>query len=256
MRRFSTKLTDIPGIAHGFFTREGGVSEGIYTGLNCGPGSGDDPAAIIENRRRLMEELANDSLPLCTLYQIHSPDVVTVHEPWEIGSPPKGDAMVTDRPEIAIGISTADCGPVLFCDPEARVIGAAHAGWKGAIGGVLENTIAAMEALGAQRSRIIAAIGPCIAQDSYEVGEEFYRRFVEENPLYGTFFREGMESKYYFDLPGFICHRLSQSGLQPIDSLAMDTYSDPAFFSYRRTTHANEPDYGRQVSAIMIRNEP
>jgi YfiH family protein len=299
MRVLSTILAEYEAISHGFFTREGGVSKGIFAGLNCGPGSGDDPAALQENRRRVGRALSHpgreairdlsteipDSpsgfrdvpFPLCTLHQIHSSEVITVMEPFT--ERPQADAMVTNQPGVIVGILTADCGPILFCDPVSRVIGAAHAGWKGAISGVLENTIQAMEALGATRERIMAAIGPCIAQSSYEIGQEFYQRFVQEQGLYGTFFKsssfvtpsndgvrmpsrrpapadagDGMIDKYYFDLSGFIEHRLAQSGLQRIESLAMDTYSDETrFFSYRRTTHRGEPDYGRQISAIMIR---
>jgi len=242
-------------IAHGFFTREGGVSEGVYASLNCGLGSNDQRAAVLENMRRVAETLDHRDTPICRLYQIHSADVVTVTEPWDNQTPPEADAMVTDRAGVILGVLTADCAPVLFADVRAGVIGAAHAGWKGAIAGVLENTVAAMEALGAERSRIVAAVGPCIAQASYEVGEDFYGQFAERSALYGTFFQAAdAEGRYRFDLAGFVRHRLAQSGLQKIEVLGMDTYSDERrFFSFRRKTHRDEADYGRQLSAIMLR---
>lgn len=263
MWQASNRLAECDGIAHGFFTRQGGVSEGIYASLNCGPGSDDNLNHVNENRRRVMEALDASDASLCTLHQIHSDQVICARAPWHDSARPKADAMVSNKPDKALGILTADCGPVLFADPKSRVIGAAHAGWRGAFGGVLENTIAAMEGLGAQREHIIAAIGPCIAQDSYEVGAEFYDHFTSAYALYGTFFKASSHSKkilkqvqddrYYFDLSGFIEHRLAQSGLQHIEPLAMDTYEDETrFFSYRRTTHKGEADYGRQISVIML----
>lgn len=243
-------------LSHGFFTRNGGVSKGIYTSLNCGTGSQDDGASVRENIRRCVAALSDNPASFCKLWQIHSADVMTVHEPWDLKDSPKADAMVTDRPNIVLGILTADCGPVLFADRQAGVVGAAHAGWKGAIGGVLENTIAAMLALGAQRERIEAVLGPCIAQASYEVGPEFYTRFAEENALYATFFVPAKTPGHFlFNLAGFIHHRLLSHGLQDVQLLAMDTYENEAqFFSYRRTTHRAEHDYGRQLSAIMLRD--
>lgn len=268
MRVHSTALAECAGIAHGFFTRQGGVSEGIYATLNGGPGSQDDPAHIGENQRRILSALGHaprshlppheDEHPiLCTLDQVHSADVLTLRT--VPARRPTADALVTATPGLALAVSTADCGPVLLADPSARIIAAAHAGWKGALGGIVEHTVEAMVALGADRSRIIAAIGPCIAQGSYEVGQEFYQRFVAHRALYGRFFRPAhpdRQATCFFDLPGFIAHRLAQCGLQRIDSLAMDTYSDETrFFSYRRATHRGEPDYGRQLSVIMIRND-
>lgn len=242
-------------IAHGFFTRQGGVSEGIYASLNCGSGSKDNAEHVRENQRRAVVALAGEEVAFCKLHQIHSSDVVIVDEPWGSGESFKADAMVTNRPDIVLGILTADCAPVLFADAKAGVVGAAHAGWKGAIGGICERTIESMEAIGANREDIVAAIGPCIAQDSYEVGEEFLARFMMEHPLYGTFFTESERAAHFrFDLEGFVLHVLSQSGLHNVQALAMDTYSDETqFFSYRRTTHRGEPDYGRQLSAIMLK---
>ena len=230
------------------------MSEGIYAGLNCGPGSNDNPEHVQENLRRAKQRLAGKEVALCRCSQIHSADVITVDEPWPAHQPPKADALVINKPNVMIGVLTADCGPILFADPQAGVVGAAHAGWKGAIGGVLENTIAAMEAIGASKSRIQAAVGPCISQQSYEVSQAFYDQFVAQQAVYGTFFRESPKPDHYqFDLPGFIRHRLLQSGLHNVEVLAKDTYSDEAqFFSFRRTTHRGEPDYGRQLSAIMI----
>lgn len=259
---------------HGFFTRTGGVSEGVYASLNCGPGSEDAPEHIAENRARCAGVFGLAPEALLTCYQIHSPDVLTVHEPFT--ERPKADAMVTNTPGLMLGILTADCAPVLFADAQAGVIGAAHAGWKGAIGGVVENTLVAMEALGATRENIAAVVGPCIQQRSYEVGEEFYARFIAENPAYAHFFappgieaeaaqgadREARgsqgggtppEKKHHFDLPGFVMHRLQAAGLKHAANLAMDTVSDEArFFSYRRKTLRNEPDYARQLSAIAL----
>lgn len=251
----ANNLAEQEGIAHGFFTRQGGVSGGVYAGLNCGPGSNDNPSHVQENISRAVLALAGHTVPLCRCSQIHSADVITVEQPWSPNQPPKADALVTKQHEIVIGVLTADCGPILFADTEAGVVGAAHAGWKGAIGGVLENTIAAMEALGARKANIVAALGPCIAQASYEVGPEFYGQFVQKQMLYGTFFRESAKQDHYlFDLAGFIRHQLLQSGLHNVEVIGKDTYSDEAqFFSFRRTTHRGETDYGRQLSAIMLK---
>ncbi len=248
-------LARLSSIAHGFFGRSGGVSEGIYASLNCGSGSDDVGAHVRENQRRCQVALAGREVGFCKLYQIHSNEVVVVQSPWPRDNPPKADAMVTVQPDIVLGILTADCAPVLFADAQAGVIGAAHAGWKGALSGICERTIAAMESQGATRSAIRAAVGPCIAQDSYEVGEEFLAQFMMVHPLFGTFFTEGAREGYYhFDLEGFVLHQLSQSGLQDVMALGMDTYSDEdEFFSYRRKTHRGEADYGRQLSAIMLK---
>lgn len=255
MRYHSTKLEDIPHLAHGFFGRQGGVSTGLYASLNCGAGSQDDPASVAENRRLVMQSLGAPDMPLCSLNQIHSAEVVCVNTPWEQSEKPSADAMVTSQPRLALGILTADCGPVLFADPKARVIGAAHAGWKGAVGGVLEHTMIAMEKLGAQREDMIAILGPCIAQTQYQVGVEFYHHLCGIQPENATFFIPDPASAthYRFDLAAYILHRLRASGLQQAQSLAMDTYSqEQAFFSYRRSTHRAEPDYGRQISVIML----
>lgn len=239
-------------VAHGFFGRKGGVSEGLYAGLNCGPGSHDNKEAVTENRARVA--LALGMLPerLCTLYQVHSPNVVIVHEPFH-GVGPQADALVTNVPRIVLGILTADCAPVLFVDAKANVIGAAHAGWKGAVGGVVENTLAAMEKLGAVRDDISAVIGPCIAQKSYEVGAEFVERFVEADQQQ-FFIPSERDGHSMFDLPAYVAQTARRAGLQRIAMLALDTCSDPEhFFSYRRTTLHSEPDYGRQISAIALR---
>ena len=239
-------------VAHGFFGRRGGVSEGLYTGLNCGPGSHDDKQAVAENRSRVAIALGMLPERLCTLYQVHSPKVVIVHEPFD-GVGPQADAMVTNVPRVVLGILTADCAPVLFVDATANVIGAAHAGWKGAVGGVVENTLVAMEKLGADRSDIAAVIGPCIAQKSYEVGAEFVERFAPEEQQ--QFFIPSERAGHrMFDLPAYVAFVARRAGLQRIAMLAMDTCSDPDhFFSYRRSTLRGEPDYGRHISAVALR---
>jgi hypothetical protein len=252
----SATLRTANNLRHGFFTRHGGVSEGIYAGLNCGPGSDDDPHAVKENRGRAMAALGQDAEALSTLYQIHSAEVVTVTQPFATGARPKADGMVTDRPGIALGILTADCIPVLFADGGAGVIGAAHAGWKGALTGVADNAIAAMERLGARRENIRAAIGPCIRQASYEVGPEFPAPFVKEDEENWRFFAKGERPEHYqFDLAAYARHRLEQAGIAPaqIDDLGLDTRDDEErFFSYRRTCLRREADYGRQLSAIVL----
>ncbi len=256
----SQNLSGLPGITHGFFGRAGGVSEGIYASLNCGPGSDDIRAHVLENRRRLSAALGDAAL--VTLGQIHGANVMTVTKPWPIGQTPeddkltvpRGDAMVTAVPGIALGILTADCAPVLFADGEARVIGAAHAGWKGAVAGVLEATLAAMEALGARRDRIAAAIGPCIGQAHYEVGPEFHARFVGEAASNAKYFVPSDRADHYrFDLEGFAADRLARAGVDRIARLATCTYAQDAdFFSFRRATHRGEKDYGREISAIAL----
>jgi YfiH family protein len=255
MQRLESRaLAALPGVAHGFFGREGGVSTGLYTSLNCGPGSKDDRAAVAENRRRVAEALAPGAA-LVSLAQIHSPIVHVVGANWDAAAHPEGDGMATATPGIALGILTADCGPVLFADPQAKVIGAAHAGWKGAIGGVLEATVAAMEALGAQRGRITAAIGPCISQQNYEVGFDFRDRFLEQGGLRMRrfFMPSAKEGHYHFDLEGYAAARLAALELSAVERLGICTYPAPnGFFSFRRTTHAGEPDYGREISAILL----
>jgi hypothetical protein len=243
-------LAGLPGIMHGFFTREGGVSQGVYASLNCGPGSRDDPAAVAENRARALAALASKAR-LVTLAQIHSGTVHVVEKTWDFAARREGDGLVTAEPGVALGILTADCTPLLFADPKARVIGAAHAGWKGALGGVLESTIAAMESLGARASRLVAAIGPTISQANYEVGQDLRDRFGGDDARF--FAAGGRPGHFRFDLPGYVAHRLKKAGLRDITDLALCTYpQENGFFSYRRTTHRGEADYGRELSAIVL----
>jgi YfiH family protein len=256
MRLASPLLSAIPGLRHAFFTREGGVSDGIYQSLNAGLGSQDDPARIAENRRRMAEQMAVGPEHFLSLHQTHSPDVVVASGPWEGASRPRADALVTRTEGLAIGVTAADCGPILLVDPAARVIGAAHAGWKGALTGVVESTVEAMEKLGAERSGIVAAIGPLIRQHSYEVGGEFVERFIEADAENARFFiPSAREGHAMFDLAGFIRTRLENAGVLMIDDLGVDTYSDERFFSYRRSVHRGEPDYGRHVHAIALESE-
>jgi YfiH family protein len=248
----SSLLAAVPGLRHAFFTRQGGVSEGVYATLNGGPGSNDDPAKIAENRARMAAQMGVTPQTFLTPHQIHSADTVVATGPWN-GPRPKADAVVTRTEGLAIGVTTADCGPVLFVDPSARVIGAAHAGWKGALGGIVESTIAAMETLGADRSDIVAAIGPLIRQPSYEVGPEFVAHFLDADAEHGRFFLPGgREGHAMFDLAGFIRLRLENAGVLVIDDLGIDTYGDDRCFSYRRSVHRKEPDYGRHVHAIAL----
>ena len=250
----AASLAALPGIRHAFFTRDGGVSDGIYASLNGGPGSGDAPAKVAENRARMAAALGVDRL--LTAYQIHSPDVVTIERPWDPQERPRADGLVTRTPEIAIGVTTADCGPVLLADAAAGVIGAAHAGWRGAATGVLEATIAAMERCGADRARMVAALGPMIRQSNYEVGPEFVARFRSEDAANERFFQPASRPGHaLFDLPGYIAARLAAAGLSRVEDLGHCTYADAArFFSYRRSTHRNEGDYGRHINAIALVN--
>lgn len=245
----------LPGVAHGFFTREGGHSSGLYASLNCGLGSGDEIAAVRKNRAIVSETLDVGADNLLTVHQHHSADVQVVAKPWPQADRPKGDAMVTCERGIAIGVLTADCGPVLFVDRKAGVIGAAHAGWKGALGGVTDTTIAEMEKLGASRSGMIAVIGPSISQAAYEVGPEFPERFLEVSEQNSAFFRPSARKDHaMFDLPGYLAARLKAAGVGTVVDLAVCTFADESrFFSYRRTTHRRETDYGRQISAIVLR---
>lgn len=245
-------------IRHGFFTREGGRSEGVYASLNCGPGSSDEPGHVKQNRSSVAEALGVGPSDLVTLYQVHSPMAVIVDRPWEQGEAPQADAMVCVNPGIALGILTADCVPVLFAEPQAGVIGAAHAGWKGAVGGVLEATVAAMEELEADVSRIHAVIGPCIRQQSYEVDAGFRDSFIDRDSGNEQFFIAGERGgRFQFDIAGFVRSRLTAAGIVHVEDLSVDTYSDEErFFSYRRTTHRNEPDYGRQISVITLMDQP
>ncbi|WP_454616933.1 peptidoglycan editing factor PgeF [Bradyrhizobium cenepequi] len=249
----SPLLSAIPGLRHAFFSREGGVSEGIYAGLNGGIGSNDAADNVAENRRRMAEHMGVGPDRLLTLYQVHSPDVVVATTPWASDARPKADAIVTCTENLAIGVTAADCGPLLFVDPNARVIGAAHAGWKGALTGVLESTVEAMEGLGADRSGIVAAIGPLIRQHSYEVGPEFVARFLDAEADNALFFLPGeREGHAMFDLGGYIRMRLENAGILMIDDVGIDTYSDERFYSYRRSVHRKEGDYGRHVHAIAL----
>ncbi|MBV9062293.1 MAG: peptidoglycan editing factor PgeF [Alphaproteobacteria bacterium] len=256
MLQLTAEILNGAGLAHGFFGRRGGASSGIFSSLNCGPGSGDDRPLVIENRRRAMEELARGpGVELLTLYQIHSAKAVKVMQPWDLGLGPKADAMATNIPGIALGILTADCAPVLLADPDAKVIGAGHAGWKGAFSGVLDSVVEAMESLGAQRRRIVAAIGPCISQQSYEVGSDFAAHFEQADSANAQWFVPSDRPQHLrFDLPGFVESRLKQAGIAATARIGRCTYEEEEnFFSYRRTTHRGEKDYGRQLSAILLK---
>lgn len=237
---------------HGFFGREGGVSSDDLASLNCGIGSNDEPAKVAENRRRAVEAVAPFA-QLVAPYQVHSAQCIIVSEAWPEDARPHGDALVTDRPGLALSILTADCAPVLFADPHARIIGAAHAGWKGALGGVTDATLDAMEALGADRTHIVAAIGPCIGRKSYEVDDAFARRFEADDRANERFFTAGRAGHHFFDLEGYVAHRLSAAGVTRIDALGLDTLANPTrFFSYRCATLAGEAGYGRQISIIAL----
>ncbi len=239
-------------VRHGFFTRKGGASSGVYSGLNCGSGSRDQSELVEINRARVAKAMEADPSALCGVYQVHSPDVVTVDAPTQ-GNKPKADALVTNVPGLVLSILTADCQPVLFADREAGVIGAAHAGWKGARDGVLEATLDAMEALGAQRATTTAIIGPCISQRNYEVGPDFMQDFLNEDANYARFFANGHEDRMMFDLPGFGLHRLRTAGVGQAEWVGHCTYGDEArFYSYRRSCHRKESDYGRLMSTIRL----
>ena len=248
------ELTSEPVIKHGFFTREGGVSEGLYGALNCGFGSDDNAENVTENRRRVLAGLGAEDGELLTCYQVHSAEVITVTETWEREKSPEADAMVTNLPEIALGILTADCTPVLFADVKARVIGAAHAGWRGAFTGVLEATLDAMETLGSSRTNIKAGIGPCIGQNSYEVGPEFFDRFAQASQANADFFVPSTKHGHHmFDLASYVEARLLKTGIAGIYQTGYDTCQDEAlFYSYRRSVLRGEKDYGREISAISL----
>lgn len=245
------------GIRHGFFTRHGGVSQGIYRGLNAGAGSQDDRNNVVENRARIATWLGVPPANLLSLYQIHSTKALTVSAPFPLDQRPQADALVTNRPGLALGVLSADCGPVLYADAQAGIIGAAHAGWKGALTGILESTIEAMEGLGARRERIVAVLGPSIGPDNYEVGPEFVARFVAEDSGNDAFFRPSTKSGHaLFDLNRYILERLTRAGVKA-GTTGHCTYADEAlFFSYRRATHRGEGDYGRQISAIVLEGSP
>jgi polyphenol oxidase len=244
----------LPGIRHAFFTRAGGVSDGTYASLNGGLGSGDSAAHVAENRARMAAALGGEPRSLITAYQIHSPHVTVAETAWAADARPRADGIVTRTPGLAIGVTTADCGPVLLADPQARVIGAAHAGWRGALSGIVEAAVAAMEGLGANRERIRAALGPMIRQDNYEVGPDLIARFAAEDSASGLFFRPAQRDGHaQFDLPGYIGLRLNRAGIRQVEDLGLCTYADPArFFSFRRSTHRAEADYGRHVNAIAL----
>ena len=247
-------LKELPGVRHGFFTRRGGVSEGIYASLNTGLGSRDDPRAVRENRRRARGALG--AMHLATPYQRHT-DIcatITTTDDWPFDAPPVADAIATTVPGLMVAVNTADCGPILFADATARVVAAAHAGWRGAIGGVLEATIAAMESLGARRENIVAAVGPCISRTAYEVGPEFRQRFLEEDTANARFFDEAPRAGHaMFDLPGYIAHRLRAADIGAVHVLGRCTHGEEdLFFSYRRACQRGEDDYGRQLSGIVL----
>jgi YfiH family protein len=250
----SSALSALSGIRHGFFTRTGGVSRGCYESLNGGVGSNDAPAHVAENRARMAAAVGVLPTRLISAYQIHSPVVVTVDEPWNASSRPKADAIVTRASGLAIAVSTADCGPILFADAKAGVIGAAHAGWRGAFSGVAEATIAAMEQCGADRSRIVAALGPMIRQQNYEIGPEFVAQFTAADSSNERFFESAPRAGHaLFDLAGYVAARLARAGIGQIDDLGRCTYAEPeTFFSYRRSVHRREPDYGRHLNAIAL----
>ncbi len=239
---------------HGYFGRQGGVSSGLFSSLNCGYGSGDDRSCVRENRERIAHWFGTGAAGLLTVYQTHSAQAVHVRAPWTREDAPKADAMVTTEPGVALGILTADCAPVLLADEAAGVVGAAHAGWKGALDGVLESVVSLMERLGAVRSRIRAAVGPCIGQHSYEVGPEFFERFKQAAPDNHKYFvpaaREGHK---LFDLPGYVTNQLTASGVLDVDQMGLCTYANERdYFSFRRSTHRGEAGYGRNLSAIML----
>lgn len=247
------KLNEFSSLPHAFLSNEDGVSCGIYESLNCGTGSRDDTDLVLENRRIAANVIAGRrDVPVVSCYQIHSDIAVEVTSDW--GSDrPQADAMVTNRPGVVLGILTADCTPVLFADEKAGVIGAAHAGWKGAQAGIIESTVSLMEKLGANRSAICAAIGPTIGQTSYEVGADFEQSFIAQSPAYQTFFKRGRDDDHrQFNLPAFVSHRLEAADITKVIDCGVDTYESEVHFSYRRTTHRGEPDYGRQLSGIML----
>jgi len=250
----SSLLSMLPGIRHAFFTRDGGVSDGFYASLNAGLGSRDAPERVAENRARMAAALGVARDRLVTAYQVHSPNVVVATQPWSRAQAPHADAVVTRAPGLAVGVTTADCGPLLMADREAGVVGAAHAGWKGALAGVVEAAVDAMEQLGGSRRRIVVALGPMIRQTNYEVGPDFVARFASEDPENRRFFAPGARDGHaMFDLAGYIAARLQRAEVARIEDLGHCTYADPSrFFSYRRSTHRAEADFGRHISAIAL----
>ena len=250
----SAAALKLPGVAHAFFTRRGGVSDGVYASLNGGVGSRDAPEAVAENRARMAAALGLAAERLAVPYQVHSADALVISDHWGPDARPRCDGIVTATPGLALAVTGADCGMLLFADPNARVVGAAHAGWKGALTGVVEATVAAMERVGARRGDIAAALGPCIAQASYEVGPEFVASFAEAGEDVRQFFVPSRKAGHsMFDLKAYIAERVARAGVGRFEDLELDTYADEGlFFSYRRTTHRKEPDYGRLVSAIAL----
>jgi purine-nucleoside/S-methyl-5'-thioadenosine phosphorylase / adenosine deaminase len=254
MKLSASSLSAVDGVSHGFFTRQGGVSSGIYASLNCGPGSRDDGANVTENRARAAELLGAEAGRLITVFQKHGADAVVADRPWKDGKMPEADAIVTAKPGLAIAILTADCAPVLLCDGEVRVIGAAHAGWRGALSGIIEATVKAMTKLGAEPERITAVIGPTISQKAYEVGADFVEQFLAKEPESSAFFiTDEFSGEPHFDLPGYVGERLARAGVGAIADLGLCTYCEETrLFSYRRSQHHGEDDYGRQISAILL----
>jgi len=250
----SSALAKLPGISHAFFTREGGVSAGLYATLNGGVGSHDAVDAVIENRARMAATLGVSADRFLTPYQTHSPEAIIVERPWPVSERPRADAVVTNVPRLAVGVSTADCGPLLLADPVARVVAATHAGWRGALGGVIEATINAMTRLGAEPVRILAALGPMIRQQNYEVGSDLVTQFVAADADNARFFVPAARASHaMFDLAGYIHARLQRTGIRAIDDLQSCTYADAVrFFSFRRATHRGESDYGRHINAIAL----
>lgn len=246
------QIAGLPGVAHGFFTRHGGVSQGIYASLNCGIGSRDDQACVQHNRARVVSHLGAQDI--ISAYQVHGTTALIVQGAWQAGERPRADALVTNTPGVAVGALTADCAPVLFADAQARVVGAAHAGWRGALGGILEAAVAAMEGLGAKRERVHAVVGPCIGQDAYQVGPEFRDAFLKQNPANATFFTgPDAEGRPHFDLSAYIVHRLSKLRLGSAGAVNVCTFAgERDLFSYRRSRLRGEQDYGRQISAIVL----
>ena len=250
----SEQLRDAGGsIRHGFFTREGGTSEGLYTSLNCGLGSADDAERVRENRARVTRCLGGGTARLVTVRQVHSPRALVAQEPWGTQTP-EADAIVTGTPGLVVGVLSADCAPVLFAEREARVVAAAHAGWRGALQGVIEATVTAMESLGARRDRITAAIGPAIVKDAYQDGPDFQAAFMDDDSANLRFFSNSEnEKRPQFDLFRYCLKRLEDAGVANRSSLGLCTYTNESlFFSYRRSLHREEPDYGRQISAIVV----
>jgi hypothetical protein len=250
----AASLSKLAGIRHAFFTRDGGVSQGVYATLNGGVGSKDAPDKVEENRARMAAALGVAPDHLLTAYQIHSPDVIVADAPWTKENRPRADAIVTRTPQLALGVSTADCGPLLFADVAAGVVGAAHAGWRGAFSGVIDATVAAMEKLGARRARIAAALGPTIRQPNYEVGPEFIERFTAADAGNAQFFGASPRAGHaMFDLTGYIAARVERAGIVNFEDLGLCTFADPVrFFSYRRMTRLGEADYGRHINAIAL----